>query len=158
MPVETERKFLVSDERWQENASGTRYRQGYLCTDPERSVRIRTDGGRAFITVKGALQGASRLEFEYPLPLAEAEEMLQELCVRPLIEKTRYRVEHAGKVWEIDVFHGDNDGLVVAEIELESEDEVLDLPDWIGIEVTADPRYYNLSLTGCPYCDWPDRD
>jgi adenylate cyclase len=155
VPREIERKFLLRDEAWRAGASGKPYRQGYLSTEPDRTVRVRVAGDLAFLTVKGRSQGASRAEYEYPLPRADAEEMLDHLCLRPLIEKTRYRVPYGGLVWEIDEFSGDNAGLVVAEVELEAEDQPVALPPWVGREVTGDPRYANASLVARPFASWP---
>ena len=151
---EIERKFLVTGEPWRAAASGATYRQGYLSSHPERSVRVRTDGKKAKLTIKGLTRGASRDEFEYDLPLADAEAMLDQLCERPLIEKTRYLVPYGGRTWEIDVFHGDNLGLVVAEVELPSEDQMVTLPPWVAREVTDDPRYFNSNLVKNPFKDW----
>jgi len=137
--------------------SGVRIRQGYLSVDPERSVRVRVAGPRAFLTVKGigSESGASRAEFEYEIPLADAEELLDGLALRPQIDKTRYRVVVASLAWEIDVFAGENEGLVVAEVELPSETTAVVAPDWIGREVTGDVRYYNAHLVSDPYRGWP---
>jgi CYTH domain-containing protein len=156
MGIEIERKFLVKDRSIVASMAGTSMRQGYLSVDPERTVRVRIAGVRAFVTIKGAPSdsGASRSEYEYAIPVPEADELLDRLALRPLIEKTRYRVTVGGLVWEVDVFGGDNDGLVVAEVELPSEAAALTLPDWIGDEVTGDPRYYNASLVRHPYRDW----
>lgn len=154
MPKEIERKFLVTGEPWRAASSGTTYRQGYLSSHPERSVRVRTDGKKAKLTVKGLTRGATRDEFEYDLPLGDAEAMLDQLCERPLIEKTRYLVPYGGRTWEIDVFQGDNLGLVVAEVELASEDESLALPPWVAREVTDDPRYFNSNLVKNPFKNW----
>jgi CYTH domain-containing protein len=153
MAVEIERKFLVIGDAWRVAATGTSYRQGYLCNRVDCSVRIRTGGNEAWLTIKGETVGMTRQEFEYPIPLADAEALLA-LCQQPLIEKVRYRVEHAGHVWEVDEFASDNAGLVVAEIELHSADQLLELPDWVGEEVTLDPRYYNASLQLIPYRLW----
>jgi CYTH domain-containing protein len=154
MPIEIERKFLVVSEGWRHGVTGTLFRQGYLCTDPERTVRVRLAGDRGTLTIKGKTEGISRAEFEYPIPAAEVADMLDRLCLRPLIEKKRYRLEHAGRVWEIDEFFGDNEGLILAEVELESEEALLELPPWIGREVSDDPRYYNASLVQHPYSKW----
>lgn len=156
MGVEIERKFLVRDGSVVANLPGTAMRQGYLSVDPERTVRVRVTGRRAFVTIKGAPSdsGASRAEYEYEIPVPEADELLDRLALRPLIEKTRYRMAAGRLVWEIDVFSGDNEGLVVAEVELPSEATAVALPDWIGEEVTGDPRYYNASLVSRPYRDW----
>ena len=154
MGVEIERKFLVASNAWRERAEATRYRQGFLSTEPERTVRVRVAGLRGSITVKGKNVGARRAEYEYEIPLADAERMLDTLCRRPLIEKTRYTLTAAPHTWEIDVFEGDNAGLVVAEIELGSEDEPFDKPSWLGAEVTDDPRYFNSNLVANPYGKW----
>ncbi len=155
MGVEIERKFLVRADAWRQAADeGVRYRQGYLNRDGRSSVRVRVGGGRARLNIKSGELGMSRLEFEYPVPLADAEEMLARLCHRPLIEKTRYRVRHGAHVWEVDVFEGENAGLVVAEVELEAPEEALELPAWVGEEVTGDPRYYNVCLVEHPYREW----
>lgn len=154
MGEEIERKFLVNDMTWRSSAEGLRYRQGFLSTVPERTVRVRVAGPKAWITVKGKTVGARREEFEYEVPLADAERMLDTLCMRPLIEKTRYRLTLGRHTWEIDVFEGENAGLVIAEIELGSEDEAFDEPAWLGREVTDDPRYFNSNLVAKPYCNW----
>ena len=154
MGEEIERKFLVSSEAWRETAEGTRYRQGFLSTEPERTVRVRVAGPRGSITVKGKSLGARRAEFEYEIPVADAERMLDTLCKRPLIEKVRYVLAVGAHTWEIDVFEGDNAGLVVAEIELRREDEAFERPEWVGNEVTDDPRYFNSNLVANPYRAW----
>ena len=153
MASEIERKFLVTGQDWR-SGDATTYRQGYLNLDKQRTVRIRLAGDSAYITVKGETRGATRQEFEYPIPAQDADEMLTTLCHRPLIEKCRYRVRHGGLVWEIDEFFGDNAGLVVAEVELESEEQSFERPAWLGEEVTSDPRYYNASLVQHPYHTW----
>jgi len=135
--------------------TGTPYRQGYLSTVPERSVRIRLIRDKGFLTVKGVSVGATRAEYEYEIPAGEAIEMLDNLCERPLIEKTRYRIEHQGLVWEVDEFDGDNAGLIIAEVELDREDQAIALPGWVGKEVTGDPRYYNANLIAHPFASWP---
>jgi CYTH domain-containing protein len=154
MGEEIERKFLVLGDLWRETAEGTRYRQGFLSTEPERTVRVRVAGPRGSITVKGKNVGARRAEFEYEIPMADAEQMLDTLCKRPLIEKVRYTLAIGPHTWEIDVFEGDNAGLVVAEIELSREDEAFEKPDWVGNEVTDDPRYFNSNLVANPYRTW----
>ena len=154
MGTEIERKFLLRDDSWKAGAAGKRYRQGYLSAEVERNVRIRIAGDRAFLTVKGRAQGITRLEFEYDVPLADAERMLDELCLKPLIEKTRYVLVHRGMTWEIDEFAGDNAGLVVAEIELDEEAQEIEFPRWVGREVTDDPRYLNANLVEKPYTTW----
>jgi CYTH domain-containing protein len=155
MGVEIERKFLVPDLGFLDGVVGVPYRQGYLSADPDRTVRIRRAGEHALVTIKGRSHGASRAEFEYEIPVADADEMLA-LCVPPLIEKVRHRVEHAGRTFDVDVFAGANEGLVVAEVELPSEDAVVALPPWIGDEVTGDPRYFNANLVANPYRDWTE--
>jgi adenylate cyclase len=155
MGREIERKFLVNGQQWRQEALHSSFlRQGYLSVDPQRTVRVRLDGEEGFLTIKGVTTGASRAEFEYPLPAAEAHELLADLCLRPLIEKTRFRLHHAGLLWEIDEFTGDNKGLVVAEVELQREDQSIALPEWAGEEVTGDHRYHNSSLIANPYSNW----
>jgi CYTH domain-containing protein len=154
MAQEIERKFLLKNDAWRALAQGTLYRQGYLNSAKERTVRIRTIGNKAFLTIKGMNVGATRSEFEYPIPLADCNAMLDALAEKPLIEKKRYRIRHGQLTWEIDEFFGDNQGLVVAEVELQNEDQVFDRPDWIGEEVTTDPRYFNSNLVKHPYAKW----
>ena len=153
MGTEIERKFLVKEGSWREAAAET-YRQGYLSKVKERTVRVRTIKDKGYLTVKGTSVGASRLEFEYEIPVADAEELLDSLCEKPLIEKNRYKLDHGGLTWEVDVFFGDNQGLVVAEVELQSENQVFEKPDWVTEEVTHDPRYFNANLISNPYSGW----
>ena len=152
MAVEIERKFLVISDDWRINEP-VAIRQGYLNRDPDRTVRVRTAGSQAWITIKGRTVGAVRSEFEYPIPLNDADALLI-LCERPLLDKRRYHFEHDGRVWEIDEFLGENTGLVVAEIELDEPDSEVSLPSWTGMEVTHDPRYFNSSLTMIPFTTW----
>lgn len=152
MPLEIERKFLLQGASWK-SESGDHIRQGYLCKTPDYSVRVRTTDDDAWITVKGRREGISRLEFEYPIPIEDARQMFG-LCTLPLIEKIRYRIPHQHHVWEVDEFLGANAGLVVAEIELQSPDETFARPDWLGMEVTGDPRYLNANLAERPYTEW----
>ena len=152
MPTEIERKFLVHGTDWQ-TATGQRICQGYLNRDKHRTVRVRMAGEQAFLTIKGISTGATRAEFEYAIPVADAEALLA-LCDGPLIEKVRHQVEHAGLVWEVDEFLGENAGLVVAEVELDHEDQAITLPPWVSTEVTTDPRYFNASLSTLPYARW----
>jgi len=154
MGEEIERKFLVAGDGWRDGAEATRYRQGFLATEPERTVRVRLAGTRGSITIKGKTVGARREEFEYEIPASDAQRMLDTLCKKPLIEKVRHTLPVGRHVWEIDVFEGENAGLVVAEIELESEDEAFDKPDWLAEEVTDDPRYFNSNLVARPYRAW----
>lgn len=152
MAVEIERKFLVK-EGWQPNSAGVRIAQGYLSAVPERTVRVRIKGEKGYLTVKGKNQGISRAEFEYEIPVSDAEAMLA-LCEQPPVEKTRYLEAYEGHTWEIDIFTGANEGLRVAEIELPSEDADFVKPDWAGEEVSGDARYYNSSLSRHPYQQW----
>jgi CYTH domain-containing protein len=153
MGREIERKFLVEGDAWR-RGEGVVYRQGYLNTDKHRTVRVRVVGDEGYLTIKGITQGATRREYEYAIPVADATEMLDELCEGPIIEKRRYRIPRGQLVWEVDEFFGDNQGLVVAEVELESEDQPLDKPSWLGKEVTEDSRYYNANLVQHPYSQW----
>jgi adenylate cyclase len=157
MAIEIERKYLVTSECWRSSDSGKRITQGYLSRDPDRTVRVRIVGNDAFMTVKGRTSGISRTEIEFPIARDDAEAMMQ-LCIRPLIDKTRYEVNYDGMIWEIDEFHGLNKGLIIAEIELPSEDTAVTLPDWIGLEVTDDFRYANSSLSEVPFQQWPVGD
>lgn len=156
MALEIERKFLVLNDAWRALAgNGLVMRQGYLSLDPERVVRVRLAGDKGFLTIKGmASGGIGREEFEYSIPAADAEALLAGPVLRPLVEKTRYRVPCGGLVWEVDEFSGHNQGLVVAELELESEDQAFERPPWLGREVTREARYANASLVREPYCRW----
>ena len=152
MAKEIERKFLLKNDSWpRENVM--KYRQGYLNSARERTVRVRIAGDKGYLTIKGIRVGASRPEFEYEIPVEDAE-ILLDLCEKPLIEKNRYRVVEGDFTWEIDEFFGENRGLIIAEIELEHEEQEFSIPDWIGKEVTDDPRYYNASLIKNPYKTW----
>mgnify|MGYP002750538015 CR=1 FL=1 len=152
MAREIERKFLVKEGNWRE-AKATTYRQGYLSSAKERIVRVRTIKDKGYLTIKGITVGASRMEFEYEIPRRDADKLL-DICEKPLIEKTRYKVEEGDFVWEIDEFFGANQGLIVAEVELESEDQKFSKPHWVGEEVTGDPRYFNSNLIKNPYTKW----
>jgi len=157
MPVEIERKFLLRNDSWHSlGGKGCLYRQGYLSTDPGRSVRVRIAGDLATLTIKGSSEGMVRSEFEYSIPVQEALDMLETLCLKAQIEKRRYRVRLEGHCWEIDEFFGENSGLVLAEVELEDPEEEVRIPAWIGREVTGDLRYYNSSLVVHPYSEWRD--
>ena len=153
MGKEIERKYLVKGEVWKELGEGVLYRQGYLNSQKERVVRARTMGTKAALTIKGITVGATRLEFEYDIPMDDCNQLL-DLCEQPIIEKTRYKIPYGGLIWEVDEVHGVNDGLVVAECELESEDQSIDKPEWIGEEVTGDPRYFNSNLIANPFTTW----
>lgn len=154
MAKEIERKFLVVGDAWRALAKGTHYRQGYLNSMKERTVRVRTIDDKAFMTIKGPTVGLTRMEFEYEIPKADALEMLTHLVEQPIIEKARYKIAHGGLIWEVDEFFGVNDGLIVAEVELDSEDQAFEKPEWIGEEVSGDPRYFNSSLVTRPYGTW----
>ena len=154
MGREIERKFLVKGDSWRVLAKGTACRQGYLNSAKERIVRIRTIGNKAFLTIKGPSVGATRSEYEYEIPLADCNAMLDTLAEKPIIEKKRYKVPFSGFTWEIDEFFGDNAGLIVAEVELESEGQILRKPEWAADEVTGDPRYFNSNLIRHPYARW----
>ena len=156
MGVEIERKFLVTGDAWRLLGEPALLRQGYLSTDPARTVRVRIEGEQGILTIKGKNSGATRGEWEYPIPLDEAAELLDTLCSQPLVEKFRTRVTVGNHVWEVDEFLGANKGLLVAEIELAAEDEMFLLPEWVGMEVTGDARYYNSSLIRQPYTQWTD--
>ena len=154
MAQEIERKYLVADGAWKDGATGTLYRQGYLSSVKERTVRVRIAGGGAFLTIKGVNRGVTRTEFEYPIPLDDAAAMLDSLCEHPLIEKTRWVVPFAGFAWEVDEFHGENAGLVVAEVELPTAETKPELPPWVREEVSSDPRYFNSNLAKKPFKAW----
>jgi len=153
MGLEIERKFLLKSDDWRKLGHPVPYAQGYLVADQDRTVRIRVAGNVGFITIKGKSHGFSRKEYEYTVPQHEAIELL-DLCALPVIRKYRTKVQYHGKTWEIDEFEGANKGLVMAEIELNSENESFAIPDWIGVEVTGDIRYYNASLAKNPYQNW----
>ncbi|MBV8502700.1 MAG: CYTH domain-containing protein [Paucibacter sp.] len=153
MGIEIERKFLVDGEDWKRGVTPQLLSQGYLNRDKQRTVRVRVAGDAAWLTIKGESSGATRAEFEYAIPLADAMQLLS-ICDGPRIEKYRWRVPHGGLVWEVDEFLGENAGLVVAEVELVSEDQAFDKPSWAGAEVTDDPRYFNSSLASRPYLSW----
>ncbi len=154
MPHEIERKFLVTSDAYRAHGTAERYRQGYLGTAGPATVRVRVAGERGFLTIKGPTLGATRSEFEYAIPLADAEALLETLCDRPQIAKLRWRVPAGAHTWAVDEFLGDNAGLVVAEIELSAEDEPFERPAWLGDEVTSDPRYRNAALARQPYRSW----
>lgn len=154
MAHEIERKFLVDRARWTPRNAGVHLVQGYLSSHPERVVRVRIAGDAAKLTIKGATSGITRVELEYDIPVADARLMLDTMCERPLIDKHRYTEEVGGRTWEIDIFHGDNDGLVLAEVELDREDAEIELPPWALDDVSADRRYYNSNLLKAPYSTW----
>ncbi len=156
MGIEIERKFLVTNDSWRHSATASDYRQGYLAVVARCSVRVRLADERAWLTIKSGNGGLIRQEYEYPLPCADAEQLLA-LCEPVVIRKTRHLLDYAGHRWEIDEFHGENAGLVIAEIELNDEHEVFEKPDWLGREVSHDGRYYNAALSRRPYSSWKDR-
>ncbi|WP_417431559.1 CYTH domain-containing protein [Halpernia sp.] len=157
MPTEIERKFLVDKNKWQKEKkpTGELFRQGYLFTDPNKTIRVRQTSEKGFLTIKGISIGATRTEYEYEIPLKEAEELLDYFAVSEL-SKIRYIINFENKLWEIDEFLDENEGLIIAEIELKSEDENFKLPDWIDREVTSDQKYYNSNLTLNPCKDWKE--
>lgn len=154
MGIEIERKFLLKNDNWRGLAPGVKYRQGYLSSVKERAVRVRTIEDQGYLTIKGVSQGAARVEYEYPIPLDDANAMLDGLCEKPLIEKKRYKIPYQGLTWEVDEFFGENQGLIMAEVELESETQAFEEPDWIGEEVTHDSRYFNANLIHHPFSQW----
>ena len=159
MATEIERKFLVTGDYSELVERADRIVQGYLCSAPDRTVRVRIRGDKGFLTIKGRSDnnGIARSEFEYEIPVAEAEALLL-LCEPGVIDKVRHIVPFQGHIWEVDVFHGCNEGLVVAEIELTAEDEVFERPDWVGEEVTGQTRYYNAMLSKRSYAEWEPRE
>lgn len=155
MAKEIERKYLVDHKKWQhvEKPQGDLYRQGYLVTDPNKTIRVRLSQSKAFLTIKGISIGATRSEYEYEIPLEDAKELLDSFSNSEL-SKIRYKITHEQKIWEVDEFLGDNIGLIVAEIELISEEEQFEIPDWVITEVTGEEKYYNSRLTIEPYKNW----
>jgi adenylate cyclase len=155
MPTEIERKFLIDPDKWETVTKpiGKLYKQGYVLSEENRIVRIRVTDDRAYLTLKGATQGISRSEYEYAIPVDEGNEILKNFATSA-VEKIRYIIEFAGHTWEVDVFSGNNKGLIVAEIELQHEDEIFEKPAWVTAEVSHDSRYSNASLSVKPYKDW----
>ncbi len=153
MAVEIERRFKVNGDSWRGLAEGVRYRQGYLSVEKERTVRVRVVGEQAWLTLKGQISDISRHEFEYAIPVAEAQTIMDAMCPM-LVDKLRYRIAFGGFIWEVDEFFGENAGLVLAEIELPSEETAFDKPEWIGEEVTFDGRFTNAYLSKHPYTRW----
>ena len=154
MAIEIERKFLVKERPFAMAKKSLKINQGYILNEKSKVIRVREKGDDYFLTIKGNNIGISRLEYDFPISKDDAEELIIHFCKTTLIEKTRHYVEHKGHTWEVDEFHGTNDGLIVAEIELESEDEKFEIPNWIGQEVTQDERYYNMNLAVHPYTSW----
>ncbi|MFV0439463.1 MAG: CYTH domain-containing protein [Desulfopila sp.] len=157
MALEIERKYLLKDQSWRGLAEGILYRQGYLNGQDGATLRVRICGEQAYLTIKGPTDNGCRLEYEYDIPRADAEEMLNELALSPIVEKIRHAIPFQGYIWEVDEFLGENSGLVVAEIELPDPEHTFPLPPWIGREVTADPRFYNSNLARNPFSRWPER-
>lgn len=155
MNIEIERKFLVDTAKWEliDKPFGDYFRQGYIHKEASKTIRIRLTDSTAYLTIKGISTGISRPEFEYEIPQSEAKDLLDNFCDSEL-SKTRYTIEHQGKTWEVDVFHDANEGLIIAEIELQSEDEAFDLPEWVTLEVSDDIRYFNSNLTENPFSAW----
>lgn len=155
MALEIEHKFLVNNEEWKEQVrDSVDYQQGYLSSDKKRSIRVRISDNKAWLNIKSATIGTSRQEYEYEIPLEEGQEIIESLCEKPIIEKTRYFVPYQQHLWEVDVFNGDNEGLIVAEVELSEVGEGFAKPSWLGKEVTEELKYYNNSLCKNPYKDW----
>jgi adenylate cyclase len=154
LPLEIERKFLVKGNAWRQLVNGIHFKQGYISTHKNHTVRIRIAEKKAYLTIKGKTVGAKRLEFEYKIPIDDGKELLNNLCHKPIIDKMRYTIQYKGLIWEVDEFHGENKGLILAEVELQQEDQKVELPEWIGKEVTGNPKYYNANLVINPYSKW----
>lgn len=156
MSIEIERKFLLKSDEWRSLGEAKFYQQGYLLIDKSKTIRVRTIGNQGFLTIKGSSIGISRSEFEYEIPIDEAKQILDILCEKPLIEKYRTKIIFPDLIWEVDEFIGENSGLVIAEVELKNENQRIDLPDWIGKEVSANPKYNNSYLVKHPYKSWKE--
>lgn len=155
MAIEIEHKFLLANESWRDKVKKSIiFKQGYLSSIPTTSIRVRISDEQAWLNIKSATIGNKRMEFEYEIPLTDATQIIELLCKKPIIEKTRHYVEYGNNTWEVDEFHGENQGLIVAEIELDSETQLFTIPGWIGQEVTQDVRYYNNNLAVNPYNSW----
>ena len=155
MGIEIERKFLVKNDQWRKSVvSDAVMKQGYIANQANASVRVRIAKGRAHLNIKSSTIGIKRAEFEYDIPIEEAEVILDQVAEQPFIDKTRYKVKCGDHIWELDIFEGANSGLIVAEIELNSEDEAFELPEWAGEEVSGDPKYYNVNLVNHPFSQW----
>ncbi len=157
MAIEIERKFLVNSASYRNNSVAHKIAQGYICVENDRVVRVRVKDNKAYLTIKNATIGFSRNEYEYEIPVEDALAMLENTCIQPVIDKTRYVLKHGQHVWEVDEFHRENEGLVVAEIELSSEQEEFEIPDFVGKEVTGIMSYYNAMLINKPYCEWQNK-
>jgi adenylate cyclase len=157
MGLEIERKFLVVNDSWKTSVeSESRLIQGYLSTESNATIRVRVKGDRAFLTIKGTTTGIKRSEYEYEIPVEDAKELLQNNTQGAVISKERYKVRCGEHLWDLDIFHGDNEGLMMAEVELSTEDEQFEMPDWAGMEVSDDARYYNANLVENPYRRWSE--
>ncbi len=154
MALEIERKFLVTNNDFKKSAKGILYRQGFLSIQKERVVRVRLAGDKGFLTIKGITKNMTRTEFEYEIPSEDAKILIDQICQKPVISKYRYKVMESGSLWEVDEFLGENEGLILAEIELNSESQKFGIPDWLGEEVTHDSRYYNANLVSSPFKNW----
>ena len=154
MAIEIERKFLVKEKPFSIAKRSLKINQGYIINEKSKVIRVREKGDDYFLTIKGNNIGISRLEYDFPISKEDAKELMFHFCKTTLIEKTRHYIEHKGHTWEVDEFHGKNNGLIVAELELESEDEKFKIPDWVGEEVTQDDRYYNMNLAIHPFTSW----
>ena len=154
MAIEIERKFLVKEKPFSIAKRSLKINQGYIINEKSKVIRVREKGNDYFLTIKGNNIGISRLEYDFPISKEDAKELIFHFCKTTLIEKTRHYIKHKGHTWEVDEFHGKNNGLIVAEIELESEDEKFEIPDWVGEEVTQDDRYYNMNLAIHPFTSW----
>jgi CYTH domain-containing protein len=154
MPEEIERKFLVVNENWRTQKAGVFYQQGYIHAQKNCSVRVRAVDGKGYLAVKGETHGSVRDEFEYEIPVEDANELLQNFCIKPLIKKKRYKIKYSGLVWEVDAFEGENKGLLIAEVELSNKNQRIKRPNWVGEEVTGNPKYYNVNLVKNPFLKW----
>ena len=154
MAIEIERKFLIKEKPFSIAKRSLKINQGYIINEKSKVIRVREKGDDYFLTIKGNNIGISRLEYDFPISKEDAKELIFHFCKTTLIEKTRHYIEHKGHTWEVDEFHGKNNGLIIAEIELESEDEKFEIPDWVGEEVTQDDRYYNMNLAIHPFTSW----
>ena len=153
MNIEIERKFLLLNNLWKSEAVGVHYKQAYLNEKGDNTIRVRIEGNQAKLTIKSKATNISRMEFEYDIPMEDAEKLFL-IAKTPAVEKYRYKIEYAGNIWEVDEFLGDNEGLVIAEIELESENQTFQKPSWIRMEVSGDKRYTNANLARNPYKNW----
>ena len=154
MGIEIERKFLITGNDWRKGAQSSKYRQGYIFAEKKGVVRVRTIDQKGYLTIKSAPVGLKRQEYEYEIPLADANAMLDNLCENYIVEKKRYKIKFADHVWEIDEFTGRNEGLLLAEIELSDENESFERPPWIGEEISQDSKYHNSNLSKKPFCNW----